>query len=346
VMLDLGMDDGYIRIGSNENARGPGPSAMRALHDTITPRIGRGYPPDHTNDLVDAIAAAHGVERNQVIIGTGSGPILAGASHAFCSGGRRLVTAAPTYDTCETTARRMGSPVTVTQLDRNLALDLDAMADAANGAGLVFLCNPNNPTGVAYSAPVIADWVRVVKERSPATAILIDEAYMDYTYDPAVSTAIPLAREYPGVFITRTLSKAHGMAGLRIGYAIGQPETLQAIASAWHLGSMNTLSAAAGIASLKDTQHLERERAENARVRAFVMGAFREMGFDGPDSHANCIFVNVGRSAASFRNACAEKGVRIGRDFPPLEQSYSRISLGTWEEMQTAVGVFREVLKG
>jgi len=338
-------DDGVIRISSNENARGPGPSAIRALHSTISPRAGRGYPPDHTDALVDTIAESHGVPRANVIVATGSGPILAGAVHAFCSRDRGVVTAAPTYATCETTARRLGYPVTSIRVGAGLALDLDAMANAATGAGLVFLCNPNNPTGTAHPLNVVEAFVRRVKERSPETAILIDEAYLDYAYDPAVRTARELGQELPGVFITRSLSKAHGMAGLRVGYAIGQAETLQRISQAWHLGSMNTLSAVAAIASLEDKAHIADEAAENARVRSFVLSAFREMGFHVPQPHANFVLVDLGRPAAWFRAQCLERRVAVGRDFPPLEQTHSRISLGTMEEMERAVGVFREILR-
>lgn len=339
-------DDGYIRIGSNENARGPGASTLRALHEAISPRTGRGYPPDHTAELIDTIAEVHGVDRNHVVLGTGSNPVLAAAVHAFCSGGRPLVTAAPTYQVPEQTAARMGVPVKVVPVDRSLALDLDSMASAAVGAGLVFLCNPNNPTGTAYPYSMIRDFVRQVKRRSPGTAILIDEAYMDYAFDPAVTTALALTQEFPGVLVTRTFSKAHGMAGLRVGYALGQPDTVSALPASWHLGSMNTLSAAAGIASLRDPAHIQDEKAENARVRDFLLSAFRDMGYDGPDAHANCVFVNLGRPAAWFRAECMERGVQIGRDFPPLADTHSRISLGTWEEMQQAVEVFRDVLRG
>ena len=134
------------------------------------------------------------------------------------------------------------------------------------------------------------------------------------------------------------------MAGLRLGYAIGQPETLQAISGAWSLGSVNTLSAAAGIASLRDSKHIEEERAENARVRDFTLQAFKSMGYEAADSHTNCIFVDLKRPASQFREACAALKVSVGRDFPPFEKTHSRITLGTMDEMRQAVQVFRRVL--
>jgi len=337
-------DNGVIRVSNNENNRGPGKKAIEALHSAATVRMGRGYPPDYVNELTDTIAGIYGVKRESVIVGTGSGPILEGSVRAFCAADKGLVTAAPTYATAENMARRMNAPVKLIPVDRNMQLDLDAMAEASKGAGLVYICNPNNPTGLAHNAAAIEQFVRKVKTSSPSTAILIDEAYIDYAHDPAIKTAAPLAKELPGVFITRSFSKAHGMAGLRLGYGIGQPETVGAIPKVWQLGSLNTLTAAAGIASLKDTQHIAEEVAENARVRDFTLQAFKDMGYPALDSHANCIFVDVKRTAASFREACMAMKVQVGRDFPPYEKTHARITLGTMDEMRQAVDVFRKVL--
>ena len=344
VAIEPPDDGGMIRISSNENARGPSKKAFDALQKAITPRVGRGYPPDYTNDLVETIARHYKVGRQNVIIATGSGPILEAAVRAFCSPGKPLVTAAPTYGTSEATARRIGVPVTSVPIDRTLAIDLDAMANASVGAGLVYFCNPNNPTGTAHGATAVERFVRRIKRESPETAIHIDEAYMDYTYDSAVRTASALTQELPRVFISKSFSKAHGMAGLRIGYAVGQQATVGPIAQASGLGSMNTLSAVAAIASLEDPAHIEAEVKENARVRDFTLQAFRDMGFEGTDSHTNCIFIDLKRPAREFREACEAQKVQVGRDFPPFEKTHSRISLGTMDEMKRAVQVFRTVL--
>ena len=337
-------DGGMIRISSNENARGPGKSAFDALRNAATVRVGRGYPPDYTNDLIQTIAKHYKVGKESVITATGSGPILEAAVHAFCSSSKPLVTAGPTYGTSEATARRMGVPVKVVHVDRGLALDLEGMAAAAVGAGLVYVCNPNNPTGAAHNAAAIERFVRRVKRESPDTAIHIDEAYMDYAHDSAVKTASALTQELPNVFISKSFSKAHGMAGLRIGYAVGQQATVTPIAQAWGLGSMNTLSAAAAIASMEDPAHIEAEVRENARVRDFTQQAFRNMGYEVIDAHTNHIFVDLGRPASQFRDACRARGVEVGRDFPPMEKTHSRVSLGTMDEMRKAVDVFRTVL--
>jgi histidinol-phosphate aminotransferase len=337
-------DDGMIHIDSNENARGPGKSSIDALHRAISHRVGRGYPPDYVGQLSQTIAEHWSVSRDGVIIGTGSGPILEAGVRAFCSPTKPLVTGSPSYASPEGAARRIGAQIKAIPVDRDLKLDLNAMADAARGAGMVFLCNPNNPTATAHKLADVEKFVRRVKQDSPDTAILIDEAYIDYAYDPAVKSAIPLTQELPGVFVARTYSKAHGMAGLRLGYSVGQAATVRAVQQAWSLGSMNTLTAAAGITSLRDTAHMEDERKENARVRDFTLQAFRKMGYEASDCQTNCIFVNLGRPASEFREACRKLGVSVGRDFPPMEKTHSRISLGTMDEMRKAVDVFAKVL--
>lgn len=333
-----------IKLSSNENSRGPGQSALNALHSAVGRRNGRGYPPDHVDDLTETLAAFWSVTKENLIVGSGSGPILEGSVRAFCAPDKALVTAAPTYGTPENMAKRLGFPVKSIPVDRDLQLDLNAMAAAAVGAGMVYLCNPNNPTGGAFDAATIEQFVRRVRRDSPSTAILIDEAYMDYAHDSAIKSAKPLALELPGVFIVRTFSKAHGMAGLRLGYAIGQEETVQAIPKVWQLGGVSTLAAAAGVASLKDTKHIADEVAENARVRDFVNKSFRDMGYTVIDSHANCIFVDVKGSAPAFRDACLAAKVQVGRDFPPYEKTHSRITLGTMDEMKQAMAVFRRAL--
>ena len=174
-------DDGVIHIDSNENARGPGQSSIEALHRAISPRVGRGYPPDYVGDLSKTIAAHYNVATDRVIIGTGSGPILEAGVRAFCSASKPLVTASPSYASPEGAARRIGAQVKAIPVDRDLKLDLNAMAEAATGAGLVFFCNPNNPTATAHNFAAVEKFVRRVKQESPDTAILIDEAYIDYT---------------------------------------------------------------------------------------------------------------------------------------------------------------------
>ena len=333
-----------IKISSNENARGPSPKALQAMADHVTSNLGRGYPVPGEREFVETIAGLYGAQPENVLVSTGSGAELHAGVLAHVTPSRPLVTGQPSYGSPERTASEAGGTVKHVPVDASLFLDLDGMVQAANGAGLVFLCNPNNPTSTAHTLADVEQAVRAIKQQSPDTAVLVDEAYLDYATAPGVASAVQLALELPGVFITRTFSKAYGMAGMRIGYAVGQPETLEKLSTAWGLGDVNTLSAVAGTAALKDTAHMDWERQENGRIRDFILTEFRQMGYEAPDSQTNFVFVNLRRPAAGFRDACRERGVLVGRDFPPMEQTHCRISLGTMEEMQKAMAVFKEVL--
>jgi histidinol-phosphate aminotransferase len=228
-----------------------------------------------------------------------------------------------------------------------LKTDLAALLPHVKGAGLVYICNPNNPTATINSAQEIKDFIAEVKKTSPTTAILIDEAYCDYVSDPGFQTAIPVALATPGVLVARTFSKAYGMAGVRIGYALGDAATVKKMAAYKMPYNVNTFGVAAAIASLKDPQHIKEEAARNKAVRDFTVKALADLGYTSTDSQTNFIFTDIGKTmtAAAFRDACAAKGIMVGRDFAPLEKQWARISLGTMEEMQKATDVFRSVLK-
>jgi histidinol-phosphate aminotransferase len=242
-------------------------------------------------------------------------------------------------------ARRMGHPVVEVKVDSSFRLNLEEMLSHVRGAGLVFLNNPNNPTATVHSAKTVQNFVERVRRISPDTVILIDEAYHDYVTDPAYQTAIPLALSTPNVFVARTFSKAYGMAGMRIGYAIGEADTMKPLARLKMPYNISVFGIAAAIASLNDPKHIEAERARNTQVRAFTLKTFEELGCKATDSQCNFIFVDIGRPAREFREACANQWVAVGRDFPPFEHNHARISIGTMAEMQRATSVFREALR-
>ncbi len=333
-----------IRLSSNENLRGPGPKVIEVLKQHPFSNLGLGYPPPNQSAFTDTIAATYGAKPQNVITSTGSGAILTAAVMAYCDGNHALVTGDPSYGSPAGTAQRIKAPVKLIPVDSKLALDLEGMIRASIGAGLVFLCNPNNPTSSVQTTADIEQTVRTIKQRSPETGVLIDEAYLEYATLPGSGTMAKLALELPGVFISRTFSKAYGMAGMRMGYALGQPETMNKVGRAWGLGDINELQAVAGIAALKDTAHMEWERQENKRVRDWTQAQFRQMGFETPESQTNFIFVNIRRPAVEFRDGCRNLGVAVGRDFPPMEKTYARISLGRMEDMEKAMVVFKQVL--
>jgi histidinol-phosphate aminotransferase len=334
-----------IKISSNENPLGPGKVALDALAGKF-PEAMR-YPFNSTPNesaLATAIAAHFNAKPENVVLGAGSGEILRNATRAFTTATRGLVEATSTFETTSRTARQIGSPIKTVPLDAALRYDLDGIAAAATGAGLIFLCNPNNPTATVHGAKAVTAFVEKVRKTSPDTVILIDEAYHDYVTDPSYQTAVPLALSTPNVFVSRTFSKAYGMAGLRIGYAIGQPETMKALARYRMPYGQSVPGMGAAIASLKDQGRIAEERKRNTEVRAYTRQFFDGLGFKSTDSQTNFIFVDLKRPAAAFRDACAAQGVLVGRDFPPYEKTHCRVSIGTMEEMRRATEVFRKVL--
>ena len=335
-----------ILLDSNENPLGPGPAAMEALTRAFVD-AGR-YPTNarpSMGDLREAIARRVSVKPENVSMGSGSWELLRIAVRLYTSSSRPLVTAAPTFEMPEKMADQLGIGVRRVPVDKDGRLDLDA-AQAARWAGLVFLCNPNNPTSTVHPARAVAEFVARVGQESPDTAILIDEAYHDYVTDPAYATAVPLALEHPNVFVTRTLSKAYGMAGMRVGYAVGQKRTMEGF-NRWGITfNQNSLAVAAAIASLDDPAHIEAERARNTEARAFTTRFFKDLGYRVLDSQANFLFVETGRPAKEFKEACARRGILVGREFPPLHKTYARVSIGTIDEMQRAGVVIAEVLGG
>jgi len=345
-VLPPGVDE--IRISSNENPLGPGRAALDAILGKF-PEAGR-YPFNSTPadaDLVAALAAKYKVKPENVVMGAGSQEILKSAMRAFVSESKSLVTALPTFENCTGYAKRYKLPITEVKVDSQMRLDVEPMIAAAikDKAGLVFFNNPNNPTATVHGAKTVADMVERIRKGSPDTVILIDEAYHDYVTDPSYETAIPLALSTPNVFVARTFSKAYGMAGMRIGYAIGMADTVKPLAKLKMPYNVSVFGTAAAIASLNDPKHIEDERKRNTEVRAFTVQALQDMGAKPADSQGNFIFVDIGRPAKDFRDACAKSGVMVGRDFPPFEKTHCRISIGTMDEMKKAVEVFRTALK-
>jgi histidinol-phosphate aminotransferase len=344
-VLPPGVDE--IRISSNENPLGPGTVALDAIVGKF-PEAGR-YPfnssPSET-DLVAAIAAKYRIKPENVVLGAGSQEILKSAMRAWVSRARPFVTALPTFENCTAFAKRFGLPLIEVKVDSACRLDVEPMiAAASRGAGLVYFNNPNNPTATVHSAKTVTGMVEQVRRVSPGTVFLIDEAYHDYVTDPSYRTAIPLALSTPNVVVARTFSKAYGMAGMRIGYAIGMADSVQPLAKLKMPYNVSVFGIAAAIASLGDPAHIEAERARNTEVRAFTMKALQEIGARPADSQSNFLFVDIGRPAKEFRDACAKSGVMVGRDFPPFDKTHCRISIGTMDEMKKATEVFRSVLK-
>ena len=334
---------GMIRLDSNENPNGPGARALNAITQHFAGS--NRYPVKEPNDLIAIIAKIHGVAPSNVILGCGSGELLRAAVYAFTSPTQGIVAPDPTFEAPGNFAKFLKHPVIAPKVDSKLAIDLDAMADGAKGAGLVYVCNPNNPTATVHGKSDIAAHVEKVNRTSPETTILIDEAYHEYVDDKSYATAIPTALTNPRVVVTRTFSKVFGMAGLRAGYAIGQAATIQKM-QPWLLGSnVNQLALAAAAETIVDTAHIAAEVKKNAEARTLTRKFFESAGYTVHSAEANFMMIDIHRDPKAFKLECAKQKVAIGRAFPPLP-TYARISVGTVPEMKKAITVFRSVLAG
>lgn len=330
-----------VRLDSNENPNGPGARVL----DAITRGFGEvpRYPDDPEEEVRAAVARFHGVPESNVLMGCGSTEVLRMAVDAFTSPARGLVTAHPTFEWVEARAKVAGAAATAIPVGGDLRLDLGRMAAAARGSGLVYVCNPNNPTATAHPAGAIREFVGSVLKASPGTTILIDEAYFEYAEDPACASALPLALESPRVIVSRTFSKIFGMAGLRLGYAAGDPGTLGALMRHKLPSGVNALAALAAMEALADPDRIGQQRALNRKARDYTRSFFEKAGYDVVPSETNFIMADIRRDSRAFRDACVARGVRIGRPFPPLT-THARVTIGTMDEMRRAVEVFREVL--
>jgi histidinol-phosphate aminotransferase len=323
-----------IRLGSNENPCGLCPSA-RAAFLSAADEANR-YPGRAGQMLIEALAAQHKVDPSWIYVTPGSGELLRAATVAFTGASRSLVVAAPTFEAPARVAGMIGAPVQAVPVTADGHLDLDGMAAKAAGAGLFFVCNPNNPTGAHAPSTAVADFVAKVKTAAPEARVLVDEAYFEFVDDPGYATAIPLAQADPRVIVTRTFSKIYGMAGLRVGYAIAQPATLAALRKEGSSGIMSSASLAAALAAVSDTAQVATERARNLTVKRFTREAFEKAGYRVLPSSANFVMIDVKRDAGAFGALCRQQQIFVARPFPPLT-TCMRLTIGTQAEMEEAV---------
>jgi len=327
-----------VRLSSNENPYGPSPMALKAMTDAFS--LAWRYPDEHEQSLVDAVAKMHGVAAEQILLGNGSGEILKVAATAFTATGKKLVVGNPTFEAILAHARAAQADVVKIDLTPDYAHDLPKMLAAANGAGLVYICNPNNPT--ASITP--RDQIRTFLAKVPSQTIaLVDEAYHHYVESNDYESVIPLVKQYPNLIVARTFSKIYGMAGLRCGYCIARPELIQRMRSQQTWDSVNIMALVAASASLQDAEQVEQGRRRNREVKRFVYSELDNLGFKFIPSHANFLMIDLRREVRSMIAAMRERNVQVGRVFPALP-NFMRVTIGTRPQMETFVSTFREVM--
>lgn len=335
--------NGVIRLSSNENPYGPARSAV----DAITRAFVDANRYTQATDAVlrTAIAKRHGVKDANVLIGAGSGETLRICSEALTSSAAHLVAASPTFEQPAAHMTRLGRETRAPKVDAMLRLDLGAMAASSSGAGLVFLCNPNNPTGTAYPLSDVMSFIGDVHRRSPNTYVLVDEAYFEYCDLAGYDTAIPAALANPRIIVARTFSKVFGLAGMRVGYGVAHADTIKKL-EPWRLqNSVGALSAAAAVASCDlGPSYIREQQKLNGDARAYTLKVLNDAGITARPTFTNFVMADIRRDALKFQAACAKEGVAIGRSFPPLD-THARISIGTMDEMKRALPVITALLK-
>ena len=327
---------GVVRLSANENPYGPSAAAFDAMRDAFG--LAWRYPDEAADALVADLARHHGVPTSHVLLGDGSSEILKLAAAAFTGAERSCVTAEPTFEAIGQYARAAGAAVVKVPLTQDFRHDLDRMAPA--GAGLVYLCNPNNPTAsITPKAEVRSFLARVPS----STLVLADEAYAHYAGADGYESLIPRVADHANLVVTRTFSKIYGMAGLRLGYAVAQPETLARLRRQQAWDSLNIMALAAGRAGLADSVHTERSRRLNRETRSHVVTALDGLGCRVIPSQANFVMADLGRDAGPVIDALAARDVQVGRRFPAMPE-HLRVTIGTRPQMETFLQAFQAVL--
>jgi histidinol-phosphate aminotransferase len=332
--------EGAIRINFNENPYGPCPQALAALE--TCGGIAARYPDRAYFGLSDEIARKHGMNRDNITLGCGSTEILCIADEAFVAPGKHLVAADPTFEAViEYVNAAHGAAVKV-PLTKDYRHDLHAMAaQCTSKTGLVYVCNPNNPTGTIVSRDELAAFV----ERVPRSAmILVDEAYFDFVTDPRYSTAIPLIAQHPNVIVSRTFSKVYGMAGMRLGYGVGSKEAIARLRP-YNLQPFNGNAAvlSAARASLADEQHIaECGRKMNA-TRDWMCAQLAKQGRKFIPSQANFVMIDLNTDVEPVVKEFRERKILVGRRFAAMP-NFLRVSIGTRPEMAQFVAMLDQIV--
>ncbi len=332
---NAGRPPGMRRLIANENPYGPSPAARAAAVQAV--QNGWRYAVREVTSLKADIATLEGVDPDQVMVCAGSTEALRVAALAVAGRGGRVVAASPTFFFLPDYARKLGCDVVEVPLDDTMTHDLDAMAAAVNPATrLVYVCNPNNPTGTQLDTDRLKAFIAAVGPRTP---VLVDEAYLDLNPDWRALTAVARVRAGDAVIVTRTFSKLHGMAGLRVGYAVGPAELVQRL-EALRVSQMSYPGVLAAAASLQDEEFLAFSRAQVGEGREITTAAFDELGLKYVPSHGNFVFFDTGGSPRAFAAGMRERGILTGMPSAAYP-SWSRVSMGRVEDMRafaTAAG--------
>jgi histidinol-phosphate aminotransferase len=328
---------GVVRLSANENPYGPSLKAHQAMQGASDQCC--RYPDVQNEVLIDKLARINGVNRGQIVLGDGSSEILKLSAETFTGPTQgKLVAADPTFEAILEYAKANGAEVVKVPLTPSFAHDLEKMGAAAQ-KGLIYVCNPNNPT--ASITP--KHELRAFIEKTPRdTMILVDEAYFHYADSADYESAIPLVKDHPNLIVARTFSKVYGMAGLRCGYGVAQKETIQRMHPFQMWDSVNVMALAAASASLDDVDQVNKGRKLNSEAKSFTTSELAKMGYKQIPSQANFIMFDCKRPVVPLIKALNERNVQVGRLFPALP-NHMRLTIGKKSEMEAFLSAFHEV---
>jgi histidinol-phosphate aminotransferase len=328
---------GVVRLSSNENPYGPSPKALKAMNDVFN--LACRYPDEHNDLLIDAVAKLNGVNHDQILLGDGSSEILQLCADTFTGPGRgNLVAADPTFEAILNNASVNGAEVVKVPLTPTFGHDLAKMTTAAK-QGLIYVCNPNNPTASITPKSEVREFIA----KAPSeTMILVDEAYFHYADSPDYESVIPMIKDHPNVIVARTFSKIYGMAGLRCGYCVAQKEAVGRMRPHQMWDSVNIMALAAAIANLNDPNQVANGRRLTSEAKTFVISELDRMGYKLIPSQANFIMFDVKRPVVPLIKALKERNVHVGRLFPALP-NHMRLTIGKKTEMEIFLAAFRQI---
>src|SRR5262245_35571980 len=330
-------EGGIVRLSANENPYGPCPKAFQAITNSFG--LACRYPDDYNNVLIDKLARLNGVNADQILLGDGSGEILKLCAETFTGPQKgRLVAGDPTFEAILNNSKSNDAEVIKVPLTSTYAHDLPKMLSSAK-AGLIYICNPNNPTASITPKDDVRDFIA----KTPLqTMILVDEAYFHYANSPNYESAIALVKDHPNLIVSRTFSKIYGMAGLRCGYCVAQKETADKLRRNQMWDSVNCMALAAATVSLDDPDHVPTGQRLNREAKTFVTSELGKMGYEQIPSQANFIMFDCKRPVVPLIQAMKERKVHVGRLFPALP-NHMRLTIGKKSEMESFIEAFKRV---
>jgi len=328
------------KLANNENPFGPPESVIKAMTDAFKYSNRYGYP---DGGIVEAIAEHHGVKPENVILGTGSSEILTMTDAAFLSTGKKVVGVEPTYMTVYQYATNSKADSIRLPLKKDYSQDIPLMIHTVKtnyrDISFVYLCNPNNPTGVVVSKQEIKQLLDSIPEDMP---VLIDEAYHHFVDDPNYETSVPYVKEGRQVIVARTFSKIVGLAGMRLGYAVA-PKTVIDRLRPFAMGyGVNAIVKWGGVQALKDTAAQEKVRRYTIDMRRKTASDLEAHGYEVIPTQTNFFMVHIERDVVPVIEEFKKRKVLVGRPFPPMNE-HLRVSIGTEDEMARFMTAFKEI---